>query len=151
MGRSGAVEKTPRTARRAAASATAFLLAIGVLVGALCLGNPWRGGPPADVAPFPAQPAATRVDSEPPRGAVVHGPGMGPGHHGAAPEEDVGACPERYADLPVLRAGRDQDGWPTWWHADGTITKRAVQRVRAVDGTILEMPVVLHFKARGAR
>ncbi len=60
---------------------------------------------------------------------------------GPADPDEVGPCPQ--ADLPaVLRRGRDVDGQDTWWHADGSITKRGT---RAVAGEVV--PFVTRMQA----
>jgi hypothetical protein len=47
------------------------------------------------------------------------------GHELADPDV-VGPCPQ--AGLPaVVRRARSADGWDTWWHVDGSITKRGVR------------------------
>lgn len=48
--------------------------------------------------------------------------------NGPADPDHVGPCPQ--VDLPaVLRRGRDADGQDTWWHADGSITKRGTRTI----------------------
>jgi hypothetical protein len=45
-----------------------------------------------------------------------------------ADPDRVGPCPQ--AGLPaVIRRGRDSDGRDTWWHVDGSLTKRGWREV----------------------
>lgn len=151
-----------RPATRVATVVT-FAASCIVPVGALLAGARWggsgllRAGHSPDTVAAPAFDVGVVRRAEPPHGPRVDGEvesAEGPVTAVEPPavpfDEDVGPVPARYADLEVVRAGRDRDGWPTWWHADGTITKRARQRVVGQDGVVRWMPVVLHF-ARASR
>jgi hypothetical protein len=115
------------------------LLAIGVLLGALLLGNPFRrtaeaapGGaaagadvqpPSVETTPISHTSAALRLPS------VVQ-PDEKTAEQTREDEASVGPCPRQPLTSPVTRSGIDQDGWPTWWHEDGSVTKRVRQTER---------------------
>jgi len=111
--------------------------AVALLVAALGMGNPFRtccrtgdGRPdPARSGPLSPVPLVTPAS---------FGGGAAGSAGGAAvllqgdleveDEDGVGPCPEPGL-ARVVRRGRDADGWATWWHADGSITKRGVRQV----------------------
>lgn len=121
--------------------------AVGLLVAALAVGNPFRcAAPPVPKCPSPqgALPVLPVLPVRAPVSPVVLTDVHSDIHSdtGTKPREQVeasdqahlpdpdgvGPCPE--VGLPrVLRRGRDADGWATWWHADGTMTKRGVRTV----------------------
>jgi hypothetical protein len=103
----------------------------------------WRGS--EMVAPIRSRPA---LQQEPSTADVPGAPRVVPAVLGAQPlashatfvrneamgadpvadPDGVGACPQN--GLPsVTRRGLDGDGCATWWHADGSITKRGVRQV----------------------
>jgi hypothetical protein len=55
-----------------------------------------------------------------------------------------------HADSPVVRRGIDTDGWPTWWHADGTLTKRTIIPVTR-DGVTMDLEDVLTLERAPVR
>lgn len=117
--------------------------ALVVLTWGLVCGNPFRcfdraggGGAEGDVpaAPLVVTPvlapasASMAVERE---GAAVVDP------DDLADPDEIGPCPEPGLP-PVLRRGRDADGLETWWHTDGSLTKRSTQRV---DGEVVPVTV----------
>lgn len=126
-----------------------MLLALAALAGGLALSPPAtepgarparpRITPPAELrSPLSIAPAPP-VDAEPVLALEPVGP---------LPDPDrVGPCPEAYAHLRVERRGLDEEGRPTWWHADGSVTKRIVQRVRG-DGREVDVPGILRLTPR---
>jgi hypothetical protein len=117
-------------------------LAVAVLLLALAAGNPFL--PEAPRAPVPPALVVPAVTSE--RVTPVHAVPLATRAASPAgatlPDPDrVGDCPRK--GIAVLRRGIDPaDGRPTWWHVDGTITKRGVQRLRDGDVTA-EVPIIL--------
>jgi hypothetical protein len=123
--------------------------ALAVLTWGLVCGNPFRcvGGAGAAA---PSDDARNESISPPP---LVVTPALAPASAtalvpavlgGAAVDADelpdpdeVGPCPEPGLP-PVLRRGRDGDGLETWWHSDGSLTKRSTQRV---DGEVVPVTV----------
>lgn len=62
------------------------------------------------------------------------------------PDPDgVGPLPALAAKVesPVIRRGRDGDGFATWWHADGSLTKRVEQTLRDAEGRAHKVPSVI--------
>jgi hypothetical protein len=119
------------------------LLAVALLLVALQVGNPFRaaesaGGTP--VAPA-AAPLATRVLPVQPVALGMRAPAPTP----PIDRDGIGPCPE--AGLPpVVGQGRDQDGLDTWWHADGSITKRTVSEIGGV-----AVPAIVRLKPAAGR
>ena len=114
------------------------MLAIGALVLAL-QGNPFRG-------PVPA-PTPVPVTLGPEAGVAAPARSAPPAPATSAPAIDpdrIGPCPE--SGLPVVRQGRDLDGLDTWWHADGSITKRTVTEIEGVP-----MPAIVRLRPAGER
>ena len=69
--------------------------------------------------------------------------GMGEPTDGAEPDDvpdpdHIGPCPKTHSR--VVRRALSQDGRPTWWHADGSITQRVVQTMQAANGKMVEVP-----------
>jgi hypothetical protein len=115
---------------------------------ALQVGNPFWAKPALEPPLRAAQP--------PPEASTVRGVQPvalgGPPPAAAAPRPNevvdpdrIGSCPE--AGLaPVVRQGRDLDGLDTWWHADGSITKRTVTEIGGV-----AVPAIVRLRPAGAR
>lgn len=145
-----------------------FLTAIGFLGAALLCGNPFLPCPdvapkPASVGPSdaaaheqqapPARPDAETLRAEEATGAKGVLPvaalavRLDPHEPGEVPDPDgVGPCPEAKA---FVRRGIDGDGLATWWHADGSMTKRAVQVLRDAAGNELRVPVRVRVRPAG--
>ena len=72
-----------------------------------------------------------------------------------ADPDRIGPCPGLGTRAPhaspVVRRAVDHDGWPTWWHEDGSLTKRVIQEVREQDGTLRRIPEVMRLTAAGKR
>lgn len=143
-----------------------FLTAIGILGAALLCGNPFLPCPDPDTEPAPPSEAAAEGRQSPPARPAVetlqaeeaagskgvlpvaalalrpdaHGPGEVPDPDG------VGPCPEAKA---FVRRGIDGDGLATWWHADGSMTKRAVQVLRDAAGNEHRVPVRVQVRPAG--
>ena len=63
------------------------------------------------------------------------------------PDPDrVGECPREGVFPRVIRRGIDVDRWPTWWHLDGSLTKRVVQNLSDESGVVVRAPAVMVLK-----
>ena len=131
-----------------------MVVAGSILAGALVYGNPCRQGcgmgacPPSPglTAPLvlpavaPVEPAPAPARSEPLAMTAISAPAA------EIPDPDnLGTCPQWGGSTsisPVVRRAIDADGWPTWWHADGSLTKRVLQGVRDAEGNQLKAPAV---------
>lgn len=121
------------------------LLGAGVVLAiAVVMGNPFLPCAQQQAKELPASgmgpaPVVATPAMAPSPGAVVPASLAVP--NDVLDPDQVGPCPE--AGLPaVARQGIDVDGAPTWWHADGSVTKR-VSQVR--DG--IAVPVVVRRPA----
>jgi hypothetical protein len=138
-------------------------LAGGVIAAALVFGGPApRGTAPAatGTGPLVAEPAPGPT-AAPARGVAGTGPGSrpspAPGSEARvelADPDRVGECPPwngEAATSPTVRRGIDGDGFPTWWHADGSLTKRVVQTGRDASGNPFRTPATVRLTRPEAR
>lgn len=145
----GAVPPTPGPKSRTGAGVTATPVSTGSIGGELGAGETGArdtaGGPagaPAGyvVAPLRISPAAADSRAD---------------HLEALPDPDrVGECPREPLESKVVRRGIDPaDRWPTWWHVDGSLTKRVQQRLRdpKTGEVIGEEPRVVVLRPAGER
>ncbi len=147
-------------------------LAVGILLLALAVGNPFlplprRAAPgphatqPDGPTAMPASLSTQAIGSVPLRMTAAPAPAAASRDTGAADSDDssefatdlpdpdrIGPCPR--AGIAVVRRGIDPlDGRPTWWHADGSMTKRVQQVVRNADDEVLgEMPGYVTLRPR---
>lgn len=135
-----------------------------LLIAALAVGNPFlrsRHAAPAaalglgDGHALPVTPTGLAAPAfESARVPAVTGSGE---PAALADPDGVGPCPPSSSAIasPVVRRGLDpMDGLPTWWHADGRVTKRQRgYRVRGADGRESTVPatIVLPARPRAAR
>jgi hypothetical protein len=126
-------------------AAFSLLLSALIVVVALSAGDLLAPSEPARSPPVPGPevhllPASAPASPPGPMSALVGEPA-----NASAMGEALGPCPADVAS-PVVRSGLDADGWPTWWHADGSKTKRVLQHVGGAG-----VPAIVRMQPAGDR
>lgn len=135
-------------------------MSVGSVVGGfavllLAAGALWWVSAPSGLPEPPLLPAGATSESRPAeqiapnlRGAERVAASAPAADAGLPDPDGIGPLPKAAGTVssPVVRRGRDADGWPTWWHADGSLTKQVEQTLREPDGTPHRVPSVVRMR-----